>query len=82
MSDVSTTKIHLIFLLLTFALGFVIGARTYHPAYLIEYKALQPEIDKCQQQFGNFRMEGNRAICEKTQAIFDFPVNTSYFKAQ
>lgn len=63
-----------------FAVAFCIGARTYHPAYLIEYKAYQEEIATCERYGGNFTVNDNHATCQKITVLFDLTLNDAYLK--
>lgn len=65
---------------LIFAAAYAIGARTFHPAVLVEYMALQPEIIKCQAQQGNLIVQDNTAVC--TKVLFTITLNNSYFESK
>jgi len=77
----------LILILVVFYIGFVAGARTFHPAYLIEYVPTWKSMNDCLNKGGKYFMQNGNEICqEKTNyacpagnIIFSHTLNNAYF---
>lgn len=60
---------------ITFLIAYVIGARTFHPVYMIEYKYPINDIEKCN---GVIQISGEQLSCLETKMTFSHPINNSY----